>query len=449
MPKEWMYRLYVDRPAAGREELWRQALPDVSEQRKRRGIDIDSDRVQELADSEPPGVALYQIVNYINEMFSADYNDPWRKRMKCGLVCAANVWKVVEALCDKLGWRQREAHIGILRLMRRSTKLSLVLGAGTTIEAGGPSWAGLVLDLVDIALGEEHEVASILPDPNGTLGEDRYVREIVPVPKRAPDQERELKDIRAEIGQEGDDSDTEVLMRGAQICHDLFGQHLLKHICDVVYSKAPEPGPTLDAIAEVASHPRVSRGNRTYPAWHSVVNYNFDSLLCQALDKRGVPRAAFVMEGDKQIGYMRPAVHGTDWHQTILHLHGFVPSWKADITHTRFVFSASQYAQAYGDGAGDLIALVRDSILSRPPVVTLYVGCSFNDEQMNKMLGTTWWEHHGRMQYALLKWPRQRAGREPTNEEVRDQSLHYLNMGVQPIWYDDHNEIPDIIRSLL
>ncbi|HEY5704639.1 MAG TPA: hypothetical protein VIS96_03590 [Terrimicrobiaceae bacterium] len=45
-----------------------------------------------------------------------------------------------------LGWSIQELDIAYLRKLRRSNSVTLVLGAGVTMDAGGPSWAELVFE---------------------------------------------------------------------------------------------------------------------------------------------------------------------------------------------------------------------------------------------------------------------------------------------------------------
>jgi len=37
---------------------------------------------------------------------------------------------------------------------------------------------------------------------------------------------------------------------------------------------------------------------------------------------------------------------------------------------------------------------------------------------------------------------------DPTPEEIHDASMNYLIYGVQPIWFDEFEELPGILRAL-
>jgi hypothetical protein len=75
--------------------------------------------------------------------------------------------------------------------------------------------------------------------------------------------------------------------------------------------------------------------------------------------------------------------------------------------------------------------------------IALYVGCSSPTKRW-----TAFTEYPGRYHYALLKWPGDRKGREPTADEIEAESTKYLEFGVRPIWFDDFKELPGLIRQL-
>ena len=418
---------------------WRAALPHPGQQ-------WNEARLNQLCETAPPAETLYELTTHINKQFFVSHQNPmlgfW------GSACAAKLHPLVDAARKRLGWQQRYIDLQILRELRRETKLCLTIGAGVTIDAGGPSWPNLVSGLIEIALGKEHEIARILPDPDGKLGDGRYIKEIVPVPPLATNERDELGQIREHISGKGAGSDTKLLMRAAEISHSLFGQQLLKHISDAVYSRAPRPGPIHRAIAEVASQPRVSRRFGTWPAWGSIINYNFDGLLFDAFNEAGVPQLICLTQADQQQVWYKFPDQDFAWRQPVFHVHGFTPSWRMNITHTKFVFSESQYAEAYTRPATSLVDVIRKNLLARPPIICLYVGCSFADEAMNQVLTEAWLENFGRMHYALLQWPEKRGKHEPTTEEIERHSARYTVMGVQPIWFDMFEEIPELIRSL-
>jgi hypothetical protein len=67
---------------------------------------------------------------------------------------------------------------------------------------------------------------------------------------------------------------------------------------------------------------------------------------------------------------------------------------------------------------------------------------------MNGLLREAFAEYPGRYHWALLKWPRDRKGREPSAAEIGDESARYLEFGVRPLWFDHYAELPGLIRRL-
>jgi len=95
-----------------------------------------------------------------------------------------------------------------------------------------------------------------------------------------------------------------------------------------------------------------------------------------------------------------------------------------------------------------VIAHVLQAHLARPVHAALYVGCSFQDDEMNNLLRRAHAELPGRTHFALLQWPEPLGGREPPADAVTERSRRYFEMGVQPVWFEDFDEIPGLIAGL-
>jgi hypothetical protein len=431
---DWTSSFFV--APSDQREIWKIALSSQ-----------DDTQLNKLIESEPTGVVIYELTDFIYEQYQKanEGKEPYFNiRLKVGREI-----EILENIRKDLGWRQREVDIALLRELRRSTKLCLVIGAGVTMSANGPSWSKLVHELLKITQEKEHEIAVILPESEDVKGLDRYVLRNELVPPLPPNDNKKVKEIIKHIEEKGSESDVEKLMEGAQICYDLFKQQLFKHVTDILYSEADKPGSIHQAIAKVASFPRYYRPNQTYPAWAAIVNYNFDGLLCDAFEDENVPQVVLTGWAKEPIIYSKKNVVESEWVQPIYHIHGFTPNRPMDITNMDFIFSTSQYVDSYKKGESFLIDEVLKKIISRPPLISLYIGCSFNDESMNKLLKESLEKFPGRIHFALLKWPEDRKGKIPSPDEILKKSIHYLVTGVQPIWFDDYDEIPDIIESLL
>ncbi|HVE87864.1 MAG TPA: SIR2 family protein, partial [Myxococcales bacterium] len=207
------------------------------------------------------------------------------------------------------------------------------------------------------------------------------------------------------------------------------------------------------AIAELGAPVDVNDSDRQgrHPGWDSIITYNFDDLMGEALDAAGLPRAAYAMRGDEVMADPNPRAFRAgpeDLHQRIYHLHGYTPRRPFLITDVRFVFSTSQYEKIYGKCRAAIIDHVFSGWLARPIHHALYVGCSFQDEAMNALLRDAAGLLPGRYHYALLKWPGEAPFVKSAAEDIAVRSARYAALGVRPIWFDDFREIPELIRRL-
>ena len=372
---------------------------------------------QKLLNTEPPGVALFEVETFINGLYrgAQPFGDP-------GMVSDRARWISVQAEIFRrtLGWHQRDIDLELLRWIRRASCLSIVAGAGVTMDAGGPSWAGLVRELLKLALENGLDDAAI----------------------------QKAKSILEAI--EAGSADTEALMEGAQLCYDLKGQHLFTQITQILYAKNRQPGSIHRTIAKLA-HPQFVLDRRGwFPGWHAIITYNFDDLLGEALDAEGLARASFAMRGNDVAGdpnelAQKQGQEGL--YQRVFHLHGYTPRRLFLITKVGFVFSTSQYEKIYEPGQRTIIDEAFSYCLANPVHHALYVGCSFQDEAMNNLLAKAAKALPGRFHYALMKWTGDRPYREATPEEIDDQGIVYRHLGIRPLWFDDFSEIPELIAA--
>jgi hypothetical protein len=244
-------------------------------------------------------------------------------------------------------------------------------------------------------------------------------------------------------------ADAEMLMRGVQLCHDLFGQHLFAHLHGILYARASGPGEIHRAVAELAHGQAVQgRGPDMLAGWDAIMTYNFDDFMEGALSEQGVPHAALAMHKGKLAGYPDQLAQTGEWYQPVLHLYGYLPRRLFVSSDVDFVFSTAQYLKRYGEKRQGILDVALNQYLANPMHLALHVGCSFADEVVNELLREAARRYPGRMHYALLKWPYARRSIEPIADEIEAQCSPYLEMGVQPVWFDEYADIPGIIRSL-
>lgn len=354
-----------------------------------------------------------------------------------------------EAFREALGPVQRELDIGLMQWMRRGACLSVVVGAGVTMDAGGPSWAELVRRLLLLTIARGREQAEMRPQSGNTREHAEFVRIVTAIEHLQPEQDLRARAVLAAI--EAGDADTDALMEGAQICYDFLGQHLFADLTHLLYENGRPPGAIHRAIAELASPIHVPDRGGTFPGWDAIITYNFDDLMGEALDDAGLARAAYAMRGEEIAG--DPNTLARDQgpqavHQSIYHLHGFSPRRPFLITKVRFVFSTSQYERTYGGSRAGIVGEVFVRWLANPVHHALYVGCSFLDAEMNQLLRDAAKALPGRYHYALLKWPGSSSHAEASAQDIALASAQYHAMGVRPVWFDDYGEIAGLIRRL-
>jgi hypothetical protein len=240
-------------------------------------------------------------------------------------------------------------------------------------------------------------------------------------------------------------------MEGAQLCYDFLGHHLFTDLTQILYEDGRKPSAIHQAIADLASPIQVRDRGGWFSGWDSIITYNFDDLMGEALDAKGLARAAYAMRGANVAGDPNERARAAgqrSLHQQIYHLHGYTPRRLFLITEVQFVFSTSQYEATYGSSRCGIVGEVFSRWLANPVHHALYVGCSFQDESMNALLRDAASVMPGRYHYALLKWPGSSQLMKSSPEEVALESARYLIMGVRPIWFDDFSEIPALILSL-
>jgi hypothetical protein len=223
-------------------------------------------------------------------------------------------------------------------------------------------------------------------------------------------------------------------------------------VTGILYEGDRRPSAVNRAVAELADLQRLlGPGDRRGYGWMTLMTYNFDDLMGEALDDRGIPRASYSIRKDQVAG--DPNEHaragGQDApHLPVLHLHGYTPRRFFYITDVKFVFSTSQYLSAYAPGRRPLLDSVYEQLLASPTARAVYIGCSFADPYMNDLLRRSREQMPGTEHWAFLQWPGGRRYAGATPQEIEEHSQRYVAFGVRPVWYDDHAELADLIRRL-
>lgn len=162
----------------------------------------------------------------------------------------------------------------------------------------------------------------------------------------------------------------------------------------------------------------------------SIVCFNFDDILEEIFQTEGIPHVV-VLNGEK--------FNLNREYTTIFHPHGYLGRFDSDLEQQKsnIVLSRSDYDNLYDDHYC-LTNLIQLSMLMTRTV--LFVGMSMTDPNTVRLLkkareiGVRNWH------YALM--------RVVSEEQARSETKRLREIGVDPIWYKDHSDIPGIMKKI-
>jgi hypothetical protein len=339
-----------------------------------------------------------------------------------------------------------------LRAAYARGELTLYLGAGVSIGSGLPSWDKLVLAMYFIALDGDWEYR-LKPYPN-------YLYSIAEWLLR---NRNEPAGITAQKVRQQYDNEIEFL----QDLHDAL-------YAGINVSSTPQQlraaNPLLNRLAEICGNSRVGgQGIQT------VVTYNYDNLLEIAT---GNTRCPFFPE---QRMSPTPEIN----RKQVFHVHGYIPmvAVGSNLETHNIIFTEEQYHFAANDPySWSNLCQIQCLSIS----VGLMVGLSLSDPNIRRLLSALKRTPLKKPCFALLKRPDRLsatdndvasisdnaksyfdkfpgAGIKPvlkSDAEIRaildlvndaDEKVHQETLealGVIPIWYDRHEEVPGLIEMI-
>jgi hypothetical protein len=226
----------------------------------------------------------------------------------------------------------------------------------------------------------------------------------------------------------------------ARFLRDEFGDNFWDEVRRVLYSKASRTAssPLLREIAALCTPQRGKDGIL------GVVTYNFDNLLENELSQRRVKYLSIISDDDNPLPNQLP----------IYHVHGFLTRTEAITPQQKqaLVFSEEAYHSQFVDPY--LWTNIRQLTMLRNNVC-LFVGCSMTDPNVRRLLEITHNKKQTIRHYAILHnhWADEEAklstGLKPLAKIMKGLEENSLNkLGVFPIWIDNYDEIPEILRKI-
>lgn len=380
-----------------------------------------------------------------------------------------------------MAWTYPDGAFDALCNEGRKGNLTLFLGAGVSAMSGMPTWETLLLSVYFEKVSQK-KLEGLRPFPNYLFAiAEWYLKERRDPPELLARKLRQLFD--------DDSNGQEEFIRS--IGKALYGPHY----GDDDLSDGPDirSNETLQSVFRLC---KAQIGDRY--AVRSVVTYNYDNLLELALEDD------FLEPATTEKRLFQP-IDTADTLESdalpIFHVHGYLPFSSPQNSSSTVVLSEQEYNAAASDPyAWPNLVQLREMSTS----VGLMVGLSITDRNIRRLLDVLGRSPVRLKIYALMKRP-QRP--EPTDDEVdwinqraiglkdeydragvksrrmghgqvfeahspgtkgvavyqdeirnilsevdklteEQERKVLLSLGITPIWYDTHNEVPDIIKEI-
>lgn len=353
-----------------------------------------------------------------------------------------------------------EKNISALCEAYQQNNLTLYLGAGVSVANGLPPWRQLVLAMYFAGINPQ-QMSGWRPFPNYlfAIAEWHLSRSQEPLEITA----RRLR----KYYKTGD----EFLKNLRRTLYAGYAHPRGARFEPLQREAIREANPTLNAVARLCEKSRSGK-----KGVRSVITYNYDELLETAL-------GLFPFQSFWKSAPSKPRK------LPIYHVHGFVPIKPGEgSTPDEIVFTEDQYHLAAHD-AYSWANLVQIQNMSGS--IGLMIGLSLSDQNMRRLLDAIVGLPHHPTHYALLQEPQWKRPSDIELDQIHEKAQQYkerfeksgvkgagvkgaewrqqisniiqeverldvdqqafvLNqLGVQPIWYKKHSEIPTILEQIL
>ncbi|MCL2842003.1 MAG: SIR2 family protein [Oscillospiraceae bacterium] len=292
----------------------------------------------------------------------------------------------------------------------RRENLTLFLGAGVSIDAGIPQWETLVRKL------HIHMIGSKL---KGRKLNERSIEKLntLAYSKQGDSPIAQMRHIKTGLAAE----------EYHQIVHE-----------ELYSSNINTRTKLLDAIADIC------KPQRAYNGIKSIVTYNFDNLVEQNFTAKKVGFHSVYRDIDM------PSLEEIN----IYHVHGYLPQLNNIAPEeANLIFSEEDYHQMYHNvySWSNLTQLnaLRDS-------TCLFIGSSFTDPNLRRLLDVASRNAETARHFAIM-----RKNLLPPNGidehilqtyqgiDINIKEQLYCQLGLNIIWVDDYDEIPQVLLKLL
>jgi hypothetical protein len=293
----------------------------------------------------------------------------------------------------------RAAHVASLRQALRRGRLTLVCGAGASVEAGIPAWGDLLVRLL------ESMMERISKDYSLNLGT-----------KAAGEFQR----------RNGGSS----LILGKYLKNNL-GHDFEAEVRNALYVSEPVQSPLIGSIIQL------SRPQRDGRPLDSIITFNFDGLIEENLSANTIPNKPIFSE----------AINHDSNEIPVYHVHGYLPRTGPIPLGTDLVFSEDAYHTQFIDpfSWSNLIQLNK---LTQN--TCLFVGISLTDPNMRRLLDVAWRKNPDKnlTHYIVKRLPKFSEGDvlDEVSKLLEEQDANELGLNV--VWVNDFPEIPKFLIDI-
>jgi hypothetical protein len=337
----------------------------------------------------------------------------------------------------------------------RDKNLTLYLGAGVSVANGIPSWEKLVLAMYFAAIEKQPAGTRLRPFPNYLFA----------IAEWHLNRRREPLDITA---------------RKIRNLHrdDQFLEELQHTLYAGFYQEENQPA-VLDAWGLVNANATLKSvvqlcfpQNNQEKKIRAVITYNYDCLLEVALANQPIQP---IWRSDQVVAPDTLPIY---------HVHGYVPANGKGSTAAEIIFTEEQYHLAAHDAYAWSNLVQLQHMTSS---VGLMIGLSMTDRNMRRLLDAIRRTPIRAENYVLLQEPKWQQPGENDIEQIDAQATKYwerfahsgmksnakkfeqikeiihqverrdleqetavlTELGVCPVWYKDHSEIPELVQQIM
>lgn len=294
----------------------------------------------------------------------------------------------------------RSAQITNLREALRRGRLTLMCGAGVSVQAGIPAWGSLLIRLLERMM-------------------DRIAKtHALKVGRKA------AAEFHTRYGSSS-------LILGKYLKNNL-GKDFQGELRDALYASPSLTSPLINGIV------RLSRPQRDGRPLDSIITFNFDSLIEENLEVHQIPSRAIFSEAITHDSNELP----------IYHVHGYLPRHGDIPENSELVFSEDAYHSQFIDpfSWSNLIQLNK---LTQN--TCLLVGISLTDPNMRRLLDVAWRKSADKSlsHYIVKKTPRLSNGDvlDRVSKLLEEQDANALGLNV--IWIEGFDDIPNVLDEIL